>query len=124
MVRLALVTGSILAGLAVAIGAFGAHALHELLQENQRADTFETATQYHIFHALALLIVGVLQTKNAHKHLKVVSILFLFGTLVFSGSLYLLSVTNISFLGAITPVGGLMFLAGWILLAWHLIRSY
>ncbi|MEQ8473195.1 MAG: DUF423 domain-containing protein [Marinoscillum sp.] len=119
-----LISGSVLAGLAVAIGAFGAHALQDILVATQRMETFETATKYHLFHALALLVVGILESQNAHKSLRFVSILFLSGTLVFSGSLYILSITNILWLGAITPIGGVLFILGWVLLVAYLWRSY
>lgn len=119
-----LIIGSIMAGLAVMIGAFGAHALHGILTEHGRVETFETATQYHLYHALAILIVGLLLKNNAHKLLKLVSILFFAGILIFSGSLYILSVSNLTWLGAITPLGGLAFITGWVLLVVYFIRSY
>ncbi|MBR09901.1 MAG: hypothetical protein CMP48_19715 [Rickettsiales bacterium] len=118
------ILGAVLGGLVVAIGAFGAHALNPILEANQRVDTFETAVQYHIFHALALLIVGVITKEKTHRLLKSVGYLFLFGILIFSGSLYILSITNITLLGAITPLGGVAFILGWILLVVYLIKSY
>ncbi|MAE86266.1 MAG: hypothetical protein CMB80_26260 [Flammeovirgaceae bacterium] len=118
------ILGAVLGGLVVAIGAFGAHALNPILEANQRVDTFETAVQYHMFHALALLIVGVITKEKTHRLLKSVGYLFLFGILIFSGSLYILSITNITLLGAITPLGGVAFILGWILLVVYLIKSY
>ncbi len=124
MGRQFLILGTISGGLVVAIGAFGAHALHPLLSANGRLDTFETAVQYHMFHTISLLITGLMvKNEKTHRLLMWVGYLFLFGILIFSGSLYVLSVTNITLLGAITPIGGLAFIAGWLLLAVYLIRS-
>ena len=118
-----LITGAILGGLAVAIGAFGAHALNPILTENGRVATFETAVQYHMFHTLALLLVGILSKEKTHQLLQWVGYLFFFGILIFSGSLYVLSITNITILGAITPLGGVAFIGGWILLIIYLYKS-
>ncbi|MDH5610789.1 MAG: DUF423 domain-containing protein [Cyclobacteriaceae bacterium] len=96
-------------GLAVALGAFGAHGLQEVLLANGRADTYHTAVTYHMFHALALLVLAVGEIPGQ----KITAGLLTGGILVFSGSLYLLSVTNLTWLGAITPLGGFMFMAGW-----------
>ena len=119
-----LIIGSILGALVVGIGAFGAHALNPILVANGRLDTFETAVQYHMFHTLAILIVGILMKQKTHQLLKLVSFLFLFGILIFSGSLYVLSITNITVLGAITPLGGVSFISGWILLCVYLVKSH
>ena len=118
------IIGSILGTLVVGIGAFGAHAINPILVANGRLDTFETAVQYHMFHTLAILIVGILMKQKTHQLLKLVSFLFLFGILIFSGSLYVLSITNITVLGAITPLGGVSFISGWILLCVYLVKSY
>ena len=106
--------GGALAGLlAVALGAFGAHALRGRLDEYARG-VFETAVQYHFYHALALALVGVLLlSQPATALLKSSGWLFLIGIAVFSGSLYLLAITGIKWLGAVTPLGGLAFIAGW-----------
>lgn len=92
----------------VGLGAFGAHALEGLLERQGRVDTWETAVLYHLVHAAAMLALA-LRTPPA----KTAFTLFLAGVIVFSGSLYLLSVTGAGWLGAITPLGGLAFLAGW-----------
>ncbi|RED97509.1 DUF423 domain-containing protein [Marinoscillum furvescens] len=114
--------GSTFAALAVIIGAFGAHALEATLIANDKIATYDTAVQYHMFHALAILIVGLLMKHQPHQLLKLVSYLFVAGITVFSGSLYVLSITNYSILGAITPLGGVAFIAGWILLIAYLIK--
>lgn len=119
-----LIIGSILGALAVALGAFGAHGLEATLEANGRVDTFETAVQYHMFHTLAILMVGILMQQKTHQLLKLVSFLFLMGILIFSGSLYVLSITNLSVLGAITPLGGVSFIGGWILLIVYLVKTY
>lgn len=111
-----LLTGSIFGLLTVVIGAFGAHALEEILLQNGRVDTFETAVKYQGIHALALLLIGILSEKLHGSLMKYAAMLMVVGILIFSGSLYILSITNIGFLGAITPIGGLGLIAGWILL--------
>lgn len=99
--------------LAVAFGAFGAHALKGRL-DTYALGVFETAVQYHFMHSLALLAVGILALSQPHTVLlKSAGWLFLVGIVVFSGSLYCLSLTGIKWLGAITPLGGLCFIAGW-----------
>jgi uncharacterized membrane protein YgdD (TMEM256/DUF423 family) len=97
--------------LAVALGAFGAHALKGTLAANAMTDVWNKAVLYHFVHALALLVLAVLPVTSRSA-----STLFLSGIVLFSGSLYLLALTNVKWLGAITPLGGLCFLAGWILL--------
>lgn len=98
--------------LAVALGAFGAHALKETLQANETSEVWKTAVLYHFVHALALLMLAMLPVAS-----RAPSTLFIAGVVLFSGSLYLLALTNIKWLGAITPLGGLCFLAGWVCLA-------
>jgi uncharacterized membrane protein YgdD (TMEM256/DUF423 family) len=106
-------TASVFGVLAVSIGAFGAHGLESILIENNRVETFETAVQYHFYHTIALLIVAVLLQNKASKFLNWAAILFSLGILLFSGSLYILALSNFTFLGAITPLGGLCFIAAW-----------
>lgn len=102
--------------LAVGIGAFGAHGLKEMLTETGRSETFETGVKYHFYHSLAIFIIGVLAlVKPEWKKLSTSAILMIFGILIFSGSLYVLSLTGITWLGAITPIGGVAFIAWWIL---------
>ncbi len=112
-----LTTAAMLGALGVMIGAFGAHGLKPLLEEYGRLDTFETAVKYHFYHALAILALGILARKAPNKYLRYSHFLFLGGVVVFSGSLYVLCLTNIGILGAITPIGGVLLIAGWISLA-------
>ena len=117
MSQLFFLLGSISGGLAVALGAFGAHALKARLTPDLLA-TFETGVRYQMYHALALLVVAVAMTRvPAGSLLNVAGWLFVAGTLLFSGSLYLLCFTEKRWLGAITPFGGLAFIAGWVCLA-------
>jgi uncharacterized membrane protein YgdD (TMEM256/DUF423 family) len=115
--------GAILGLIGVALGAFGAHALRTMLESTGRVATFETAVKYQFYHALALVLVGVL-IQLVGSNLSAVRLLgwagysFLGGTLIFSGSLYVLCFTGITWLGAITPIGGVALIAGWALLLW------
>ena len=104
--------------LAVSLGAFAAHGLSNRLSE-QLLGTFQTGVQYHMYHALALIGVGILSVHYpASTLLRAGGYLFLAGILIFSGSLYVLAVSGIRWLGAITPIGGVAFLAGWVALIW------
>ncbi|MFJ7825600.1 DUF423 domain-containing protein [Psychrobacillus sp. NPDC096623] len=116
--KLFIIAGAINGFLAVALGAFGAHALKEKLSEKYLA-IWETAVQYQMFHALALIAIGILMSSKLIgpvSSLNTAGYLILAGIIVFSGSLYVLSLTGIGILGAITPIGGVAFLAGWIML--------
>lgn len=104
--------GAVLCFLAVALGAFGAHALKAILATHGMTEVWNKAVLYHFVHALGLLVLSVLPAVQ-----RVTVILFVVGIVLFSGSLYLLALTNIKWLGAITPFGGLCFLAGWLWLA-------
>lgn len=104
-----------LMALAVVAGAFGAHALKTHLSE-EMLQTWKTAVDYHIYHALGLLLIGVLAVVEPSLYLKWPAILLLAGIVLFSGSLYAMALSGIKFLGAITPIGGLSFIAGWIVL--------
>lgn len=108
-------TGAVLAGLAVAAGAFGAHGLRGRLAPDDLA-TFETAARYQMYHALALLAVAVLAARGAPRA-ALAGWAFLGGIVLFSGSLYLLTLCDLRWMGAVTPLGGAAFLAGWGLLA-------
>ncbi|MCU0391273.1 MAG: DUF423 domain-containing protein [Thermoflexibacter sp.] len=109
--------GAILAMFGVMIGAFGAHALKPILEANQRMETFETAVKYHFYHALALLFIGLLGHYQPVKLLQYAGYCLLVGVIIFSGSLYILCLTGINTWGAITPIGGVSMIAGWLLLA-------
>jgi uncharacterized membrane protein YgdD (TMEM256/DUF423 family) len=116
MDRTFLVIGALSAFLGVAAGAFGAHSLRERLSADLLA-TFETGARYQMYHAFALIAVAWAQTRWPGSLLATSGWLFVLGTLLFSGSLYLLSLTGVRWLGAITPLGGVAFLGGWLLLA-------
>lgn len=113
--RTALLTGSLMAGLGVALGAFGAHALRDTLAASGCTETYEIAVRYQFYHALALLITGILMDRFKTARLRYAALCFTVGILIFSGSLYLLCITGITFLGAITPIGGTLFIIGWII---------
>lgn len=101
--------------LAVGLGAFGAHTFKEILEETGRLDTYETAVAYHFYHSLGLLMVGILFLIKPHwKKLKYAAIAMSLGIIIFSGSLYVLSLTGLTWLGAITPFGGVAFIIGWV----------
>ena len=114
--RLFVAAGALSAGLAVAAGAFGAHALADAVPPNRLA-TFETAARYEMMHALALVLVGMLIDRRADRRFRWAGWLFLAGTVLFSGSLYLLVLTDTPWLGAVTPFGGVAFIGGWLVLA-------
>jgi uncharacterized membrane protein YgdD (TMEM256/DUF423 family) len=122
--RVFLVIGALSGFLGVAGGAFGAHALRDRLSP-EMLDVFKTGVTYQMYHALALLAVGVLLARlsiDGSVWLNAAGWLFVVGTVLFSGSLYLLSLTGTTWLGAITPLGGLAFLAGWLALAVGVLR--
>ena len=109
-------TGALLAFFAVAIGAFGAHGLKPFLSP-EMLTVFETGVRYHMYHALGVIVAGWAGGTWNSSLFRYSAWSFFLGILFFSGSLYVLSLTEIRWLGAITPVGGLLFLTGWILLA-------
>ena len=117
MYKFFLFTGSVLGAISVMIGAFGAHALKATLEAQNRLDTFETAVKYQFYHTLAILAVGLLLRHAEGKMLEYAGYSFMVGILIFSGSLYILCTTGITKWGAVTPIGGLAFILGWILLA-------
>ena len=108
-------TASILLALAVAIGAFGAHGLKAHLS-TAMMQIYKTGVEYQCYHALGLLLIGILSISMPSGLLNWSAILLTIGIIMFSGSLYVLAITGIKWLGAITPLGGLSFIAGWILL--------
>lgn len=111
-----LAIGAIFGALAVSIGAFGAHALKPLLIEYGRLDTFELAVKYHFYHTLALFVSGWIMEKFPGRLPRLSAMAFISGIILFSGSLYLLSLTNITKVAIVTPFGGVFFIGGWILL--------
>ncbi|TAJ52218.1 MAG: DUF423 domain-containing protein [Nevskiaceae bacterium] len=121
--QLALLGGAIYGFLGVALGAFGAHGLRERLTPDLLA-VWKTAVEYQFYHALALLLVGLLASQRPSIALTNAGICFALGVLIFSGSLYTLALSGQRWLGAITPIGGLLFLAGWALLFWAALKRY
>jgi len=117
MDRIFFIIGSLSGFLGVALGAFAAHGLKGQLAPELLA-TFEVGVRYQIYHALALLAVGLGRARFPGPWLTAGGWLFVGGTVVFSGSLYLLCLTGVRVLGAVTPLGGLALLAGWLCLAW------
>jgi len=128
MQKMFLATGASLAALAVILGAFGAHALKARLDTTQ-LQVFETAVRYQMYHALALILLGILFDKLNQQYLNISGYAFIAGILLFSGSLYLLSMKEIlgtqdwRFLGPITPLGGLSFIFGWVMLFVAIIKK-
>ncbi len=116
--RIFIAAAAVFGGLSVAGGAFASHALKERLTDRALA-IFETAARYQMYHALALLLVALLlsRAQESQAFFSVAGWAFIAGTIVFSGSLYALSLTDIKWLGAITPLGGAAFIVGWICLA-------
>ena len=109
--------GAILAFFAVALGAFGAHGLKNTLTPDMLA-IYHTAVDYQLWHAIGLLIIGLIQQQNASRLLNKSALFIFAGILIFSGSLYALSLSGIKLLGAITPIGGISFLIAWSLVAY------
>lgn len=118
-----LIAGAILAGVAVGLGAFGAHALKQLLQQNGRVDTFELATRYHFYHAFQLLVLGALYPTYSSRFWRASAWMSAVGILLFSGSLYVMSIFNITRVALITPLGGVCFIAAWGLMVWAIYRT-
>ena len=119
MDRTFLLAGAVAGLIAVGFGAFGAHSLRGRLTPEMLA-VFETGVRYHMYHALALLLTAALMARpgmGGGKLMVAAGWLFVAGIALFSGSLYLLAVTGVTILGAITPIGGVAFLAGWACLA-------
>ena len=114
--------GCLMAGLAVAAGAFGAHALKQRLSADLLA-VFETGVRYQMFHALGLMVLALAIDRWANLSFQWVGGFWLGGILLFSGSLYALCLTGVRSLGAVTPFGGLCFLLGWVLLVWGVWRN-
>jgi len=123
-----LTIGAAAAGIAVILGAFGAHALKEKLAADQ-LQVFETGVRYQLYHAFALMLVAVLSEKLNVSPLNYAGYLFILGILFFSGSLYLLStrtltgIENVKLIGPVTPLGGLCFIAGWIFVIISVVKS-
>jgi len=122
--KVSILTGAALGALGVMIGAFGAHAFKALLEQHQRTATFETGVKYHFFHALALILLGIIMEKYPSRLLVTSMWAYLVGILLFSGSLYILSLTGNTKWGAVAPFGGLSLIVGWVLLFWGVLKGY
>lgn len=123
MHKLFLIISAISGMLAVGLGAFGAHALKAKLTENGVLATFQTAVHYQFYHTLALLGIAVLLAKYESAWLNYAGFSMSLGIILFSGSLYILCFTGIKWLGAITPIGGLLFIVGWFFLLLAALKS-
>jgi uncharacterized membrane protein YgdD (TMEM256/DUF423 family) len=118
--------GAVLAALSVVTGAFGAHGLRPALEKNaelsaeqvaRRLETYETAARYHMYHAIAIVLAGLLASHFASRWLNVAGACFTLGILIFSGFCYALALGGPKFLGAIVPIGGVAFILGWLAMA-------
>lgn len=118
MNKLFLQAGSLLALLGVALGAFGAHALEKMLETSGRTATFETAVKYQFYHAIGLILIGILSKEFTDKWLTYSGFAMLFGVLIFSGALYAICFTGIKAFGAVAPIGGSLLIVAWGLLFW------
>jgi hypothetical protein len=134
MVKNSILLGSISAAIAIALGAFGAHGLlkhvESGLMDMKMVQSFETAARYQMYHAIALVLLGIIMKSfGEHKQLNRAKWLFIAGTICFSGSLYLIATRNVigwvnwQWIGPVTPIGGLLFMAGWVVIIVHFLRS-
>lgn len=127
MQKIFLVIGTLLAGLAVALGAFGAHGLKKIVSAENVA-TYQTGVQYQMYHALALILVGILAERLSSGFFSYAGVFFIAGIILFSGSLYLIVSMNAmnkavpTAIGILTPVGGLFFILGWVFLLIGLLK--
>ncbi len=127
MYRQALIAGAVLAAAAVILGAFGAHALKEVMAP-EKLLVYETGVRYHFYHSFALLLTGIIYSHYPSKQLKQAATFFIIGIALFSGSLYAISLLSISGgsigpAGVLTPIGGVFFIIGWVWLAMGVIRK-
>lgn len=124
-----LIAAAIFGGLAVALGAFGAHGLEKITSDEKILHGYQTGVQYQMYHALALLAVGILYGQFSTRYLNWAAGCFIAGVLLFSGSLYLLTFlkiqgsTAVKFVGPVTPLGGIFFIAGWVLLLLAVVKK-
>ena len=121
--RITLASAAITGMTAVLLGAFGAHGLKPMLSATGRLDVFNLAVEYQFYHALALLGTGLISMHYSSRNFSYAAIGFLTGVFFFSGSLYLLAVLDQPVLGAVTPIGGLCFIAGWVFLLIGILKN-
>lgn len=121
-VKRLIITGSVFAFMAVALGAFGAHSLKNVLDDYGMM-IWEKAVFYQMIHALAIIFCGVLQNMFLKINFKNAAYSFIAGNILFSGSLYILAISDIKVLGAVTPLGGISFLLGWGLIIYNLTKK-
>ncbi len=120
--RFLLIIGALFAGLSVLFGAFGAHVLKSRLSSEDLA-IFETAARYQMYHSLGIMLLGILGFYLPHNLIALPSYFMIIGVIIFSGSLYLLLYTNIRWIGAITPIGGVFLVISWFFFAFNIYRS-
>ncbi|OIJ11797.1 hypothetical protein BKP37_15270 [Anaerobacillus alkalilacustris] len=124
MLNLFLLIGSINMAIAVGLGAFGAHGLQPKLTEKM-FNIYQTGVQYHMIHAVAIILVAIISDRLGDPTILFwAGWSFVLGVIFFSGSLYVLSISGVKILGAITPIGGVLFIVGWILLAFGALKSF
>ncbi|MBX7125495.1 MAG: DUF423 domain-containing protein [Cyclobacteriaceae bacterium] len=116
-----IVLGAVAGALAVSLGAFGAHALKPILESNGRTETWDLASRYQFYHALAILLTALLA--DNYPRMKSAAWFFVTGIVFFCGSLYILSLTGTNWFGAITPIGGVAFIAGWLWMGWSTLKN-
>ena len=124
MGKLHIILAALFGAIAVMLGAFGAHAFKDSLLASGYLDTYKTGVEYHFYHTLAALVAPLLVQNSAHAgKAKTASFLFLLGILLFSGSLYFMSFTQATYVAFITPLGGLSFILGWLVLSYAVYRT-
>lgn len=123
MKNLTLIIGGFQAACSVALGAFGAHALHNFLIATQHLDTFETAAKYQMYGGLALILLGIWQNQMSNKILRRAARLMIAGSVIFPVSLYVICFTGIKWFGAIAPIGGTCYILGFLMMAYAAYQS-
>lgn len=121
--RTVLLAGCTLGGLAVILGAFGAHALKPILTANNHLETYELAVRYQFYHAFALLFIGLIMRQSTLPKLNQAAIFMMMGVVFFSGSLYALSFETGRSFAFVTPIGGLFFILGWFWMGWAILKK-
>ena len=117
-----IIIASLFAALAILFGAFGSHALKERLSA-QSLEVYDIATRYLMFHALGIFLIALLGFQQPKEYLEIPAIMMIIGTFIFSGSLYFISILNFKKLGMVTPIGGLLLIFSWLLLAYNTYKT-